>query len=283
MKLENKIAFVSAAGRGIGKAIAKGLAAEGATVVVNSYSEETAAGTADDIKKGGGKAVPMPGDATDPETILALVDRIIDEFGRIDVLVNNIGAAPKEAPEISNNALGKTEGLWNAMYRQNLLPTVLMTEAVSKEMKRQTEGKIVNISSIAGINSFPPKTLSNLVHPSYGAMKAALLSYTKNCAELYGPFNINVNAVCPGIVYTDAWQGNAANLIRYSPEFQGSDPRKWFEGIFSDDHPDYFDRTPLKREQSVEDMSNAVLFLVSQDSMNVTGQTLIVDGGMFKI
>lgn len=274
MKLENKIAFVSAAGRGIGKAIAKGLAAEGATVVVNSYSEETAAGTADDIKKGGGKAVPMPGDATDPETILALVDRIIDEFGRIDVLVNNIGAAPKEAPEIPNNALGKTEGLWNAMYRQNLLPTVLMTEAVSKEMKRQTEGKIVNISSIAGINSFPPKTLSNLVHPSYGAMKAALLSYTKNCAELYGPFNINVNAVCPGIVYTDAWQGNAANLIRYSPEFQGSDPRKWFEGIFSDDHPDYFDRTPLKREQSVEDMSNAVLFLVSQDSMNVTGQTL---------
>ena len=283
MKLENKIAFVSAAGRGIGKAIVKGLAAEGAIVVVNSYSEETTSSTANDIKKNGGKALAMPGDATDPETILSLVSRTIDEFGRIDILVNNVGAAPKEAPEIANHALGQAEGLWNAMYKQNLLPSVLMTEAVSKEMKQQKEGKIVNISSIAGINSFSPKTLTNLVHPSYGAMKAALLSYTKNCAELYGPFNINVNAVCPGIVYTDAWQKNAANLVRYIPEFKGNDPRKWFEGIFSDDHPDYFDRTPLKREQSVEDMSNAVLFLVSQDSMNITGQTLIVDGGMFKI
>ena len=246
MKLKNKIAFVSAAGRGIGKAIVKGLAAEGATVVVNSYSEETASSTTDDIKKNGGKAVSMPGDATDPETILALVNKTIDEFGRIDVLVNNVGAAPKEAPEIPKNALGKTEGLWNAMYKQNLLPTVLMTEAVSEEMKRQKEGKIVNISSIAGIDSFSPETLTNLVHPSYGAMKAALLSYTKNCAELFGPSNINVNAVCPGIVYTDAWQKNAANLVRNVPEFQGNNPRRWFEGIFSDDHPEYFNRTPLR-------------------------------------
>ena len=169
------------------------------------------------------------------------------------------------------------------MYKQNLLPTVLMTEAVSKEMKRQREGKIVNISSIAGIDSFSPETLTNLVHPSYGAMKAALLSYTKNCAELFGPSNINVNAVCPGIVYTDAWQKNAANLVKNTPDFQGTDPRKWFEGIFSDDHPEYFNRTPMKREQSASDMSNAVLFLVTQDSMNITGQTLIVDGGMFKI
>ena len=81
----------------------------------------------------------------------------------------------------------------------------------------------------------------------------------------------------------ESWQKNAASLVRNIPEFQGNNPRKWFEGIFSDDHPEYFNRTPLKREQSVSDMSNAVLFLVTQDSMNITGQTLIVDGGMFKI
>ena len=283
MKLKDKIALVSAAGRGIGKAIVEGLAAEGATVIVNSYSEETASRTASDIEKKGGKAISMPGDATDPNQILELVRKTTEKFGRIDILVNNVGAAPKEAPEIPDHAMGKTEGLWNAMYKQNLLPTVLMTEAVSEEMKRQKEGKIVNISSIAGIDSFSPETLTNLVHPSYGAMKAALLRYTKNCAELFGPSNINVNAVCPGIVYTDAWQKNAANLVKNIPKFQGTDPRKWFEGIFSDDHPEYFNRTPLEREQSASDMSNAVLFLVTEDSMNITGQTLIVDGGMFKI
>ena len=137
MKLKDKIALVSAAGRGIGKAIVEGLAAEGATVIVNSYSEETASRTAGEIEKKGGKAISMPGDATDPNEILVLVKRATERFGRIDILVNNVGAAPKEAPEIPDHAMGKTESLWNAMYKQNLLPTVLMTEAVSKEMKRQ--------------------------------------------------------------------------------------------------------------------------------------------------
>ena len=125
--------------------------------------------------------------------------------------------------------------------------------------------------------------LNMFVHPSYGAMKAALINYTQTTAELLGPDNINVNAVCPGIVYTDAWKSNAERAVKTIAAFKGQDPRAWFEGIPRGDYPEIFDRTPLRREQTVEDIGNAVVFLVSSDSMNITGQTLMVDGGMVKI
>jgi 3-oxoacyl-[acyl-carrier protein] reductase len=100
---------------------------------------------------------------------------------------------------------------------------------------------------------------------------------------MLGPFNINVNAVCPGIVYTDAWKSGAQNAVQNMPEYHGMDAREWFEGIAKGNYPDIFDRTPLRREQTVEDIGNAVVFLVSQDSMNITGQSLMVDGGMVKL
>ena len=89
--------------------------------------------------------------------------------------------------------------------------------------------------------------------------------------------------MCPGIVYTDAWAGNAERAVATIPEFQGQDARAWFEGIFSNKYPDIFDRTPMRREQTVEDIGNAVVFLVSDNAMNVTGQCLMVDGGMVKL
>ncbi len=283
MKLANKVAIVSAAGRGIGKGIAKSLAEEGATVIVNSFSEETTQGTVDEITDAGGTAIGMPGDITDPNRIVEVVEATLSQCGKIDILVNNVGAGPKTTDEPPTHPLGAVEGIWNALYKQNLLPVVMMTEAVVPHMKEQHSGKIIHISSIAGLGSFSPKMLNAFVHPSYNAMKAALINYTQTLADLLGPDNINVNAVCPGIVYTDAWKGNAENAVKNIPEYKGMDPREWFEGIFRDDYPDTFDRTPLKREQTVEDMGNAVKFLVSQDSMNITGQTLVVDGGMIKL
>ena len=283
MKLADKIAIVSAAGRGIGKGIAISLAKEGATVIVNSYSDDTTAATVQEIESAGGKAIAMPGDITSPEVILNVVNETINNFGKIDILVNNVGAGPKENEQPPTHPLGGIEGVWNMLYKQNLLPTVLMTEAVTPHMKERRYGKIIHISSIAGRTSFSPKMLNGFVHPSYSAMKAALISYTQTSAELLGADNINVNAVCPGIVYTDSWQGNAERAVARNPEFKGMPAREWFEGIFRDDYPDIFDRTPLKREQTVEDMGNAVTFLVSEDSMNITGQTLMVDGGMVKI
>jgi NAD(P)-dependent dehydrogenase (short-subunit alcohol dehydrogenase family) len=283
MKLKNRVAIVSAAGRGIGKGIAKSLAEEGATVVVNSYGEETTQGTVDEIIAAGGKAIGMPGDITDPYRILEVVNDTLSQCGQIDILVNNVGAGPKTSDETPEHPLGAVEAIWNALYKQNLLPAVLMSEAVVPHMIERKYGKIIHISSIAGLGSFSPKMLTSFVHPSYNAMKAALINYTQTQADLLGPSNINVNAVCPGIVYTDAWKGNAENAVKHIPEYKGMDPREWFEGIFRDDYADTFDRTPLKREQTVEDMGNAVKFLVCEDSMNITGQTLVVDGGMIKI
>lgn len=283
MKLNKKIAIVSAAGRGIGRAIAKSLAEEGATVVVNSYSEDTTASTVSEIEASGGKAVGMPGDITDPVIISEVVAETISNYGQIDILVNNVGAGPKTTDAPPAHPLAPVEAVWNAIYRQNLLPVVFMTEAVTPHMKQNGGGKIVHISSIAGLGSFSPTMLTGFVHPSYNAMKAALINYTQTLADLLGPHNINVNAVCPGIVYTDSWKSNATNAVNTMDEFKGMDPREWFEGIFSDQYPTIFDRTPLKREQTAEDMGNAVKFLVADDSMNITGQTLVVDGGMVKI
>ena len=283
MKLEGKVALVTAAGRGIGHGIALSLAEAGADLVVNSYSENTTANTAAAVRALGRDVLAVAGDITQPEQIAALVQQAHARFGRIDILVNNVGGGPKTTAPPSDGPLGPAAAIWDALYSQNLRPAVLMSEAVLPQMVAQRSGKIVNISSIAGKTSLSDKMLAMLVHPSYGAMKAALISYTHTLAELMGPHNINVNAVCPGIVYTDAWAANAERVVKTFPQFKGQDPRAWFEGIARGDYPDIFDRTPLRREQTVEDVAKAVLFLVSEDAKNITGQSVMVDGGMVKL
>ena len=283
MRLDGKVALVTAAGRGIGRGIALTLAEAGAQLVINSYSETTTAATADAIKTTGRDVLAFAGDITQPATILELVKQAQARFGRIDILVNNVGGGPKTAAAPADGPLGPAAAIWDALYSQNLRPAVLMTEAVLPQMVARRSGKIINISSIAGKTSLSDKMLAALVHPSYGAMKAALINYTHTLAELMGPHNINVNAVCPGIVYTDAWAANAERVVKTFPQFKGQDPRAWFEGIARGDYPDIFDRTPLRREQTVEDVANAVLFLVSEHAKNITGQSMMVDGGMVKL
>ena len=281
LKLEGKVAIVTAAGRGIGRGIALKLGEAGALLVVNSFSERGTASTADALRAMGRDVLAIPGDITTPAAIADLAQQAEARFGQVDILVNNVGGGPQTAIAQATGPLGPIAALWDALYAQNLRPAVLMTEAVLTRMIERKSGKIVNISSIAGKTSMSDKMLA-IVHPSYGAMKAALISYTHTLAELMGPHNINVNAVCPGIVYTDAWQGNAERIVRHDPRFKGQDPRAWFEGIARGDYPDIFDRTPLRREQTVEDVANAVLFLVSDDAKNITGQSMMVDGGMVK-
>ena len=281
LKLEGKVAIVTAAGRGIGRGIALKLGEAGALLVVNSFSERGTASTAAALRAMGREVLAIPGDITTPAAIADLAAQAEARFGQVDILVNNVGGGPQTAIARATGPLGPIAALWDALYAQNLRPAVLMTEAVLTRMIERKSGKIINISSIAGKTSMSDKMLA-IVHPSYGAMKAALISYTHTLAELMGPHNINVNAVCPGIVYTDAWQGNAERIVRHDPRFKGQDPRAWFEGIARGDYPDIFDRTPLRREQTVEDVANAVLFLVSDDAKNITGQSMMVDGGMVK-
>lgn len=283
MRLAGKVALVTAAGRGIGRGIAECLAQEGANIVVNSYSPDTTEATAEMVRAHGVRALAFPGDVTDATVITKLMEASLAEFGQLDILVNNVGAGPKEGKAPDSGPLGPIAALWDSLYDQNLRAAVLMTETVIPHMVERRFGKIINISSIAGRTSMSDKLLATLVHPSYGAMKAALVSYTQTLAEMLGQHNINVNAVCPGIVYTDAWEKNAKVAIKAFPEFAGREPREWFEGIARGDYPHLFDRTPMRREQTVEDIGRAVMFLASEDSMNITGQSLMVDGGMVKL
>ncbi|NKB96963.1 MAG: SDR family oxidoreductase [Pseudomonadales bacterium] len=283
MKLEGKVALVTAAGRGIGKGIALALASEGARLVVNSFSEDTTANTVAEITAQGAEAVSVVGDITDPNKMIEMRDLALSSFGQIDILVNNVGAGPKSAIEPEEHELGMAAAVWDALYAQNVKPVVLMSEAVIPHMRERQSGKIIHISSIAGRTSLSDKTLDYFVHPSYGAMKAALINLTQTQAESLGAHNINVNSVCPGIVYTDAWKGNSERAVKTIPEFKGQDARTWFEGIARGEYPHIFDRTPLRREQTVADIGNAVVFLTSADSMNITGQSLMVDGGMVKL
>ena len=283
MNLEGQVALVTAAGRGIGRGIAESLAEAGASLVINSYSEATVRETAALCEAKGARVEICIGDITDRDKMIEMREQALSTFGQIDILVNNVGAGPKSAIEPDAHELGPSQAIWDALYRQNLLPVVLMSEAVIPHMKAQRRGKIVHISSIAGKVPFSDKMLEYFVHHSYGAMKAALISFTQTQSELLGPFNINVNSVCPGVIYTDSWKQNSERAVTMIDEFKGQDPREWFEGIARGDYPHIFDRTPLRREQTVEDIGRAVVFLTSDHSVNITGQSLTVDGGMVKV
>jgi NAD(P)-dependent dehydrogenase (short-subunit alcohol dehydrogenase family) len=278
------VAVVTGASRGIGRGIALALAEAGADLAVNSFSADTTEATAAAARAMGRDVLAVPGDATDAAAIVDLVEQATRRFGRIDIVVNNVGAAPHEGiPQAGEGPLAPAAALWDALYAQNLRSVMLMCEAVTPGLVAQRSGRIINISSIAGRTSLSATMLSTLVHPSYGAMKAALVNYTQTLAELLGEHGINVNAVCPGIVYTDSWQANAERAVRTFPQFRGMDPKAWFDGIARGDYPEIFDRTPLKRAQTVEDIGRAVVFLASDDACNITGQSLMVDGGMVKI
>lgn len=275
MKLEGKTAIVTAAGRGIGRAIALCLAEEGADVVVNSFREETTANVAGEVRKLGRNSLGVPGDITYPDLIEHLVKKTVETFGKVDILVNNVGGGSNARKEVEG-FLGDVQVEWDDMYRQNLRATVLMCEAVAPYFIQQKSGKIVNISSGAGRRSSPTASAS------YGSMKAAVITFSQYLADKLGPHNINVNCICPGLVYTDAWKGKSKGYVESIPEYRGIDPREWFVDFLAGKYPRLALNTPLKREQTEDDMGHAVVFLVSEDARNITGQALNVDGGRVK-
>ena len=276
MKLEGKVAIVTASGRGIGRSIALCLTREGADLVVNSFHEETTAKVADEVKALGRRVLAIVGDITKVDVIAKLVQDTIDTFGKIDILVNNVGGGRMTPKEAGSGLLGKVEAEWDGTYEQNLKASVLMCKAVEPHFIEQKGGKIVNIASVAA------RYASVIAPASYGSMKAALIRFSQSLAEELGPHNINVNCICPGLVYTDAWERNSKRMVETRPEFKGLTPREWFLGFNEGKYPELVVATPLRREQTVEDMAQAVVFLVSEDAKNITGQALNVDGGRIK-
>jgi NAD(P)-dependent dehydrogenase (short-subunit alcohol dehydrogenase family) len=244
--LQDKVAIVTGGGTGIGRIIAREMAKVGAHIVVASRNPDHINPAAEEIQQLGRQSLAVTVDVRVPEQVDSLVKAAMDKFSRIDILVNNHGALFQCAVE------DLSPGGWNAIIGINLTGVFLCSRAAGKVMIQQKGGKIVNIVSIAGLYGSP-------MTAPYGAAKAGVINFTKSLAMEWSQHNIYVNAVAPGPVLTESGR----DLLWSSPELQ----QKMRE------------RVPLGRYGEPEEVANAVIFLASDASSYITGETLYVDGG----
>ena len=246
-KLTNKVAVVTGSSKGIGAGIAKGLAAEGAAVVVNyASSKEGAERVVSEIKAKGGKAVAIQGDVSKAKDVQRLFADTKKAFGRLDVLVNNAGVygfAPLEQI---------TEEQFHRMFDTNVLGLILSTQEAAKHFDAEG-GSVINIGSVASSLTLPTTTV-------YTATKGAVDAVTRTLAKELGPRKIRVNSINPGVVETEG--AHALGVI-------GSDFEKGLQA-----------QTPLGRSAQPSDIAPVAVFLASDDSAWVTGETLLASGGL---
>lgn len=265
MKLESKVAIVTGGGRGIGRGIALCLAEEGADVAIVDMDESAAAAVCGEITKKGRKALAIKADLTKANEAEQSVKKVVSTFGRIDILVNNVGGLGKHRLARTSYLFSDvSEEEWDENLAINLKSHFLISKAVAPHFVAQKSGKIVNTSSVAGKGS-------DAQSPGYGASKAADISLTRTLAMSLAPYNVNVNCVCPGSIYTDFQIGLGEQYLRAHPEEKGLSPRDLFQR--------QLEKWPLRRENTPEDIGRAVVFLVSEDSRNITGQTLNISCG----
>jgi 3-oxoacyl-[acyl-carrier protein] reductase len=242
--LSGRVALVTGASRGIGRAVATRLAAAGAHVVAAARGEN-AKGTADAIREAGGSAESIGLDVTDAAGVNAAVAGIMAGKGRIDILVNNAGITRDTL------MLRMKRDDWDAVLQTNLTAAFTSVQAVLKPMIKQRSGRIINITSVVGQSG-------NAGQANYAASKAGLIGFTKAVALEVASRNITVNAVAPGLIDTDMTRAIA-------------------EGA----HEEWAARIPLKRLGTPDDVANAVVFLASDEAAYITGHVLAVNGGMY--
>ena len=246
MRLQGKIAIVTGSTKGIGRAIAIGYAEEGATVIVCGRSEDLAKNLAQELTRKGKKAVAMKLDVTSHDGINQVVNQVMKQFSRIDILVNNAGISPiwKRAEETGKEA-------WDQIIATNLTGAFLCAQAVGKVMIKQKSGKIINMTSVGGEVALP-----RLV--AYCASKAGIISLTQVLAAEWAQHNILVNAIGPSYVETEFTAGLRGNQAIYD---------------------DLKNKNLLKRFAQPEEIVGVAIFLASDESNYITGQTIFVDGG----
>ena len=283
MKLEGKVALVTGGAQGIGRGVVRCLAEEGADVAVVDIAADHATEAADEVKGMGRQALAVVADATEADEVERAVATVVDHFGRIDILVNNVGGS-RRAPVRTEPAriTNRTDDEWLGSYEINLKPALIVSRSVVPHMAKQRSGKIVNISSISG-------RLPDFGNMPYSVFKAGIISFTWSLARELAPDNINVNCVCPGWVYTPLWDRGATAMLGRLKQAKeaGEDTLPRFadidlEGLTPEDfwrNHIVLPNAPLGREQTAEDMGRAVVFFVSDDARNITGQVLHVDGG----
>lgn len=258
-RLSGKVALVTGAARGIGKGIATELAREGANIVICDLLFEDAARTAGELQNDHEvSALALEMDVTSEDSIESQVAAAIEQMGQIDILVNNAGVPP------DNFGVDETEEDWDRCYEVNLKGIWKVTSVVAPHFKERGGGKIVNIASIAG------RIGGGMA--SYSASKAGAISITQSQAAELGRFNINVNAICPGLLWTDLWR-QIEGMFAGDHTEEVVDRRERFEAVIAAN-------MPLAREQTPSDIGKAAVFFASDDAKNITGQSLNVDGGM---
>ncbi|MDN5352104.1 MAG: 3-oxoacyl-[acyl-carrier protein] reductase [Clostridiales bacterium] len=243
--LESKVALVTGSGRGLGKAIAIKLAESGADLIINDLDEKSALETAEEIKKMGRKVLVSHGNVAVYSDMEVLFKDIQDTFGKLDILVNNAGITRDSL------FLKMSEGQWDQVIAVNLKGIFNCTQFAVKMMAENNSGKIVSLSSVAG-------QMGNVGQTNYAATKAGVMGITKSLAKELARYNVNVNAIAPGIVQTPM-----TDVI----------PEKVMEGMLK--------QIPLRRIGQPDDIANLVRFLVSEDSAYITGQIIACNGGWY--
>ncbi len=244
LKLEGRVALVTGASRGIGRAIAVRLAAQGAVVIAGARGTNAQA-TVDEIAAAGGRATAHALDITDAASVEAVVAATLAAHQRIDILVNNAGIAKDQL------MLRMKRDDWDAVLNTNLTGAYTCVQAVLKTMVKQRAGRIISITSVVG-------QAGNAGQVNYAASKAGLIGFTKALALEVASRGITVNAVAPGLIDTDMTKGIS-------------------EGA----HEEWAAKIPLKRLGTPDDIASAVTFLASDEASYITGQVLAVNGGMY--
>jgi meso-butanediol dehydrogenase / (S,S)-butanediol dehydrogenase / diacetyl reductase len=262
MRLAGKVAVVTGGGSGIGRGIVLAMAQEGADIAIPDIQVINADKVAAEVKALGRKALAMKTDVTSAADVKAMVDRVREALGRIDIVVNNAGMAAPPGLPFTNN----TEEDWDRAFAVNTKSVFIVSKAVAAHMIERKGGRIINIASIAGPISAPTM-------PPYSVAKMGVITLTKIVAKELASHGITVNAICPGVLYTDFWQKLAAHIAETNPAFKGMTPRQVFDKRVGD-------LVPLRREQTPEDIGWAAVFLASDEARNITGISLPVDGGV---
>jgi NAD(P)-dependent dehydrogenase (short-subunit alcohol dehydrogenase family) len=245
--LTGKVAIVTGGGRGLGQQIAEGFAESGAHVVVCSRKLEACQEVSEELKKLGVESLAFKCDVANPEDVRNVVEKTMEKFGRIDILVNNSGAswgAPVEEMPLE---------AWNKVMNVNVTGTFLMSQAVGRVMIEQKGGKIINIASVAGLQGSNPKYMNAI---GYNASKGAVITFTKDLAVKWGQHGIYVNAIAPGFF-----------------------PTKMSKGLLDAGGAAILEGTPLRKFGSDTDIKGVAVFLASAASNFVTGDIVVVDGG----
>lgn len=273
MNLKDKVAIVTGGGGGIGEAICLCLAKQGAHIVVSDVNEDLAKAAAAKVEATGQKAMAVQTDVRVEADCESMVAKTLEAMGRLDILVCSAGVSGVQFmnhPEDPSAVENLSEEAWDLTMDVNLKGVFFCNRAVIPHFKAQKSGKIINISSDAGRKG-------GTMLPIYAASKAGVISLTQSIALQLGPFNVNVNSICPGLIWTPMWAAGMERRLEQeaenNPALKGVAPKDAFMLMAQTS-------TPLNRAQSTEAVGNTAAFLASELAADITGQAINVDGGL---